>query len=237
MLNAMHMAAANRSRFLAAITAAANAHPLPSIGDAAPEVGTMGAWGGSDVIGAAGLFDVVGDASNVATFANNAGRARLGNALAGVQAYNPSMVADAAQVLGRPLGLPPNSVFTAADGARVARKQYIGLGQRVTIAAGVTTQITAIPQSIARIERLVIESIGAAAASGRDFVVSRLDIGDMRQISGTGEIPGTAFAADGFQLDVKLDTSNPGNSVTIEVTNITGAPITVALVGIGTVVR
>ena len=119
----------------------------------------------------------------------------------------------------------------------MARRQYVGLGTRVTLAANLGADIIAQPQSIARIERLLIESIGTATASGRDFVVSRLDIGDARQISGQGEIPGLAFSSEGFQLDVRLDTSNPGNTITISVENVTAGAITLALVGIGTVVR
>lgn len=212
-------------------------------GYGADQVGGIagGGYSGFDIlggkVGSAGLLDVVGaiQAGQFATAANPAAtRALLSNALANMQAVNPNTVMDAASV--QPLGLPQGAVF-GADVPRIARKQYVALGDRQLIGAGASVTITALPQSVARIERLIIESIGAAGASGRDFVVSRLDIGDMRQISGAGELPGTMFEAQGFQLDSKLDTSNPGNQVIITITNVTAAGITIAAGAVGTVIR
>lgn len=184
----------------------------------------------------AGMVDIVGLATTVSQLAAPT-KARFAEMLRAVDPASISTEAvQAAALLQRPLGLPQQSTMTL-DAPSVARRQYIGLGSRVTLAAGVGADIVAQPQSIARIERLLIESIGLATASGRDFVVSRLDVGDARQISGQGEIPGLAFSSEGFQLDVRLDTSNPGNTITISVENITAGAITLALVGIGTVVR
>lgn len=230
--------------YLQAMQAGAQAHRYPIEG--ADQVGAMGAWGGFDIlgggagrgdVGSAGLLDIVGAsmAPGVATFAKPQNVAHLAQ-LAAAQAVSPEALMDASAVLQRPLGLPPNATFVA-DGPRVARKQYVGLGERIPLSANQSATITAQPQSVARIERLLIESVGSATASGRDFVVTRLDVGDMRQISGVGEIPGLAFSSEGFDLGVKLDTSNPGNLITISVTNLLTTAITLALVGIGTVVR
>ena len=209
-------------------------------GYGADQVGGLagGGWSGFDIlggkVGSAGLLDVVGDA-NVATLANAMQRrAAFGNAFANMQAVNPQAVMDASAL--QPLGLPQGAVF-GADVPRVARRQYIALGDRESLAIGASVTITALPQSVARIERLVVESIGSATASGKDFVVSRLDIGDMRQISGAGELPGTMFESAGFQLDNKLDTSNPGNQIIITVTNVSAGAITIAAGAIGTVIR
>lgn len=211
-----------------------NGYGADQVGGVSPGYGGFGGFdilgGGPGAVGAAGLLDIVG-------LANPAqGRALMANALANAQAFNPAQVMDAAQLLQQPVGLPPGAVW-GADVPRVARKQYIALGDRITLGAGLSATITATPQSVARIERLIIESIGTATASGKDFVVSRLDIGDMRQISGAGDLPGTMFEAGGFQLDSKLDTSNPGNQVIITVTNVTVAAITLAAGAVGTVVR
>lgn len=213
-------------------------------GYGADQVGGIagGGYSGFDIlggkVGSAGLLDVVGaiHAGQLATAANPGAmsRALLANALAGAQAVNPNAVMDAASM--QPLGLPQGAVF-GADVPRVARRQYIALGDRQVLAANTSVTITALPQSVARIERLIVESIGGTGASGRDFIVSRLDIGDMRQISGAGELPGTMFEAQGFQLDNKLDTSNPGNQVIITVTNVTANSITIAAGAVGTVIR
>lgn len=235
---------------LAAQRAAGHRAALAAIAGGA-EVGTLG-WGqGYDVLGqamgglrveGAGLVDVVGLAEalsmvptqqrrTIASMITQAQQQPLAEAVQVMQQ------APAIGVLQRPLGLPPNAQM-AVDVPGVARKQYIGLGPRIIgISAGTGVDIIAQPQSIARIERLIIESIGAPTASGRDFTVTRVDIGDVRQISGQGEIPGTAFSSEGFQLDVKLDTSNPGNTIQISLENVSAGLITIALVGIGTVVR
>lgn len=218
-------------------------------GYGADQVGGLGGggWSGFDIlggrVGSAGLLDVVGSlsqASQVAQLANPlAGRALFSNALAnlaGQQAVDPSRVIDAAALLGQPVGLPQGAVM-GADVPRVARKQYIALGDRQNLNPNASVTITALPQSVARIERLVIESIGAATASGKDFVVSRLDVGDMRQISGAGELPGTMFESQGFQLDNKLDTSNPGNQIIITITNVSAGAIVIAAGAVGTVIR
>lgn len=193
--------------------------------------------GGISVEGSgAGMLDVVGLATAVSQLPAGS-KARFADMLRAVDPASISTDAvQAAAVLSRPLGLPAQSMMTV-DSPSVARKQYIGLGSRVALLAGAGVDIIAQPQSVARIERLIIESVGTPTASGRDFVVSRLDIGDARQMSGQGEIPGLAFSSEGFQLDVRLDTSNPGNTVTISAENITAGTITLALVGIGTVVR
>lgn len=216
------------------------------------EVGTMGWGGGYDVLGSsmggvrvegAGLVDVVGLADALSMVP--APQRRTIASMLQQQMAAPTLAESvqvlqqqpAVGVLQRPLGLPPNSQM-AVDVPGVARKQYIGLGPRiVAIPAAGAVDIIAQPQSVARIERLIIESIGTPTASGRDFTVTRVDIGDVRQISGQGEIPGLAFSAEGFQLDVKLDTSNPGNTIQISLENVSAGPITIALIGIGTVVR
>lgn len=209
-------------------------------GYGADQVGGLagGGWSGFDIlggkVGSAGLLDVVGDA-NVATLANALQRrGTFGSAFANMQAVNPQAVMDAASL--QPLGLPQGAVF-GADVPRVARRQYIALGDRQALALGASVTITALPQSVARIERLIVESIGSATASGKDFIVSRLDVGDMRQISGAGELPGTMFESQGFQLDNKLDTSNPGNQIIITVTNVSAGAITIAAGAVGTVIR
>lgn len=207
----------------------------------------MGNYSNMDFVGFNGPLDFVGANGSVATFANPAVMARpsLGNALAALTAAQGANMVDAqtmakvaaqaaqnALAAVQPAGLPPNTEMLSGGRGGIVRDQYIGLGPRVTIAAGASQLITAQPQRPCRIRRIVIESL-IAGGSGKDFVVSQLNIGVEPQIVGAAELPGSMFASDGFQVDVKTDTANVGNTITILITNTTAGAITLALGAVG----
>lgn len=126
----------------------------------------------------------------------------------------------------QPLGLQ-NGQMVLPQGNRTMREFYLGLGPRVVIPGNATVTQTTNPQLVCRIKRLVIRA--ATPATPDDFVVTDVNIGNIRQINGDAELPGALFAADGYQLDLQTSTVNIGNTVSIRITNLLAGPITVAL--------
>jgi hypothetical protein len=80
---------------------------------------------------------------------------------------------------------------------------------------------------VCRIARLIITPLDAGSTPN-DFTVSQIEIGNLRQINGQAALPGAMFQADGFNLNVKTNTVNIGNTVAITLTNRTANPRTFA---------
>jgi len=137
----------------------------------------------------------------------------------------PQMVNAGVQAM-QPLGVQPGQTVLPQSN-RVMREFYLGLGPRVVIPGNQGVTATTNPQLVCRIKRLVIRA--AAPATADDFVVTEVNVGNIRQINGDAELPGALFAADGYQLDLQTSTVNIGNTVTIRLQNLTANPITVAL--------
>lgn len=142
-----------------------------------------------------------------------------------LQRVAPQMVPAAVQAM-QPLGVQPGQTVLPQSN-RVMREFYLGLGPRVVLPANAAVTTTTNPQLVCRIKRLVIRA--ATPATPDDFVVTEVNVGNIRQINGDAELPGALFAADGYQLDLQTSTVNIGNTVTVRLQNLTANPITIAL--------
>jgi hypothetical protein len=210
-------------------------------------------YGQQDIIGYADIIGA-GDLAypSVATFANPTRRmggiaSMLSNPAAAQQLNIASMLSNpaAAQQLNldalvgavvnklsamrRPMQPPgtPEGVSVANGPEWAMRETWLGLGDPQTLPANATQTIVVQPQLVCRIARLIITPLDAGSTPN-DFTVSQIEIGNLRQINGQAALPGAMFQADGFNLNVKTNTVNIGNTVAITLTNRTANPRTFA---------
>lgn len=191
-----------------------------------------------DIIGYADIIGA-GDLAypSVATFANPQGRPSIASMLSAVNPQTQQLNLDAlvgavVNKLGamrRPVQPPgtPEGVSVANGPEWAMRETWLGLGDPQTVPAAATQTIVVQPQLVCRIARLIITPLDAGAGPN-DFTVSQIEIGNLRQINGQAALPGAMFQADGFNLNVKTNTVNIGNTVAITLTNRAAAPRTFA---------
>jgi hypothetical protein len=111
----------------------------------------------------------------------------------------------------------------------VARAQISPLPQ-MALAANASQTFTWQPQRPFRLERLFLQSSG----NNVDFVVTNLNVGADPQFVNDGQIPGTMFLPTAVGCHLRGNTANPGVTLTITLTNLTAAPITISGGIIGT---
>ena len=182
-----------------------------------------------------GYRDIIGAGDlaypNVATFAQprSANLAQLALAQQGQLNLDAlvSAVVNKLSAMRKPVQPPgtPEGVTVANAPEWAMRETWLGLGDAVTVGAGLTQTITVNPQLVCRIARLIIVAVDGVPG---DFTVSQIEVGNLRQINGQAALPGAMFQADGFNLNVKTNTVNIGNTVSITLTNRNAAPRTFA---------
>lgn len=109
-----------------------------------------------------------------------------------------------------------------------SREYVIGFDTVTTVAAAGTQNVTAQPQVVFRPERLVVS--GAIAAS---FLINDFKVGKNSQLAASGAVPADAFGPNAFGVRLKCDTAQISNTLTLNVTNISGGALrfTAALFG------
>lgn len=176
-----------------------------------------------DIVGYDDIVGLMDSANpNVSALAYPSNRPTIAQMLARAA---PQVLSAGVQAM-QPLGIQHGQTVLPQSN-RVMREFYLGLGPRVVIPASGGITATTNPQLVCRIKRIVLRA--AAPATADDFVVTEVNVGNLRQINGDAELPGALFAADGYQLDLQTSTVNIGNTVSIRFQNLTAAPITVAL--------
>lgn len=109
-----------------------------------------------------------------------------------------------------------------------SREYVLGFDTVSTVAAASTANATAQPQVIFRPERLVVS--GAIAAS---FLINDFKVGKNSQFAASGAVPADAFGPNAFGVRLKCDTAQISNTLTLNVSNISGGALrfTAALFG------
>lgn len=92
----------------------------------------------------------------------------------------------------------------------------VSLPVGTTVAAGATQVITANPQMLFRVERIIISSILAP-----NFVIDDIKVGNRSQFVQQGVIPAVAFTETSFDAYVKMATLEPAIDFVLQVVNIT----------------
>ena len=113
---------------------------------------------------------------------------------------------------------------------RVARRGYtrdrgliLGFGTQTPVAAGATVDFTANPQVPFRPKRVVIDTDETPIA------VEDVKVGKNSQLASAGAFPGSAFAANAFDIGVKFDSAYPGLDIVVTVTNNAAMPATITV--------
>jgi hypothetical protein len=75
-----------------------------------------------------------------------------------------------------------------------------------------------VPQKPFRPERLVIEPTGASA-----FLINDVKVGTDSQFVSSGAIPASIFVPQSFGVGLKGDTANVGITISVLITNFSGA--------------
>ncbi len=101
-----------------------------------------------------------------------------------------------------------------------ARAYAVPFDSVSTVPAGATSTISVQPQCLFRGERLVLGSTSAAG-----FLILDLKVGKNSQFAASGAHPGEAFGPTAFGVDLKCDTAQISNTVSIQVQNITGGAL------------
>jgi hypothetical protein len=122
----------------------------------------------------------------------------------------------------RPIG----KQFAVAQTSRgVWREQYVPLnlttGPTGTIAAGATVIVSTVLQKKFRPNRLILDS---GVAGG--YVVNDVRVGVLPQVGALGSLPGRMFSELAVGVGLHGDTGDPGISLSVSVTNITGGALT-----------
>lgn len=127
-----------------------------------------------------------------------------------------------------PQALPPRPAVQVAASPSELRRQVLPVGQ-VTLAAGASTILSAIPQRPFRCERLVITTNGAP----NDVLVTDVRVGATPQFVASGSVAADMFQATAVGSSLRGDTAQPGITVSVSVTNTSAAPLTInaAIVG------
>lgn len=109
-----------------------------------------------------------------------------------------------------------------------SREYVLGFDSVATVAAAGTVNVTAQPQVVFRPERLVVS--GAIAPS---FVINDFKVGKNSQLAASGAVPADAFSPNAIGVRLKCDTAQISNTITLNVTNISGGALrfTAALFG------
>jgi hypothetical protein len=126
----------------------------------------------------------------------------------------------------RAAGTPaPGRKFEVKDTARgVWREQYVPLnlagGPLATVLAGATVIVATVLQKKFRANRLIIDS---GVAGG--YVVNDIRVGVAPQLGALGSLPGRMFTEFAVGIGLHGDTGDPGISMSVSITNITGGPL------------
>ncbi len=107
------------------------------------------------------------------------------------------------------------------------RGLILGFGTQTGIAAGATVDFPANPQVPFRAKRVLIDTDATPIA------VEQILVGKNSQMASAGAFPGSAFAANAFDIGVKFDSAWPGIDIVVTVTNnaVGAAIITVGMFG------
>lgn len=115
--------------------------------------------------------------------------------------------------------LSQGSLLTRVDHPSKARDYVLGLNSTAAIAAGAPGTAVSFPQIVFRPERLVIPSDIAG-----QFLVNQIIVGKNPQQVSADPIPGRVFDERGVGVRLSMDTAQISQQITLNVTNIGGAP-------------
>jgi hypothetical protein len=113
---------------------------------------------------------------------------------------------------------PPVGAFVREVTPTKSRQYPLGLNSAAAIAAGASLTISSQPQETFRPERYAVASSIAAS-----FVVNDIKIGKNSQFLTFDVVPAEVFSNLAVGVDMKLDTANLGNLISVTVTNISAA--------------
>jgi hypothetical protein len=136
-----------------------------------------------------------------------------------------------AQKMAEARAIDPNAVAVAPRSRDERRRQVIGHAAR-TIAAGAVEDIELKPQQLFRVERIFIPSDISAGVEVVD-----LKVGNISQLLQAGALPGAMFSEVSIDSYVDFDSADIGNTITLQVRNITGEPLEFRSALAGTVVK
>jgi len=115
--------------------------------------------------------------------------------------------------------LAQGSLLTRVDHPSKARDYVLGLNSTAAINAGAPGTAVSFPQIVFRPERLVIPSDIAG-----QFLVNQIIVGKNPQQVSADPIPGRVFDERGVGVRLSMDTAQISQQITLNVTNIGGAP-------------
>jgi hypothetical protein len=114
-----------------------------------------------------------------------------------------------------------NASIVRPDPPTNSRRFPLGFESTAPIAAGASATITARPQVLFKGQRLVIPSDIAG-----NFTIDDLKVGKDSQFVADGSIPGRVLQENATMVEFDLDTAQISQDITLNVTNIGGAPAT-----------
>jgi hypothetical protein len=101
-----------------------------------------------------------------------------------------------------------------------ARRFPLGFDSVTPVPAGAVISIQSRPQVTFKPQRLIIPS-----TIGPSFLILALSVGKNPQTVAVSPNLGLVFSEQGWGVDLDCDTANIGQDVTMQVQNITGAPV------------
>lgn len=113
----------------------------------------------------------------------------------------------------------PNAVYVDDTQPTKRRRYPLGFDSRDDIGPGLGFPVEAWPQTLFRGERLVVPS-----AIAEDFVLNDIIVGKDSQKVAPDPLPAEVFTEVGVDVNLNLDTAQPGVIITLNVTNIDTDP-------------
>lgn len=113
----------------------------------------------------------------------------------------------------------PHAVYVDDTQPTKRRRYPLGFDSREDIGPGLGFPVEAWPQTLFRGERLVVPS-----AIAEDFVLNDIIVGKDSQKVAPDPLPAEVFTEVGVDVNLNLDTAQPGVIITLNVTNIDTDP-------------
>lgn len=120
--------------------------------------------------------------------------------------------------MASPAAPPPAPMAVSVPAGR-AREQVLGL-PRTSVAANTTDEVLSRPEITFRPSRLLVPSSIAAF-----FLIQDIKVGNVSQLPNTDPIPAAGYIETAVGTAMALDTCNIGQSISVEVTNISACTL------------